>query len=329
MRPAFWFGLTAGAALFAGLLLYQGAGEVLSAVALAGWGLLAVIAVHAGVLAADAKGLQALLGAEGGGSFFRLVRIWWIGNSVNNLLPVAQLGGEVVRARLLARGGTEGARAGAAVLVGLTAGLFSLLAFALSGVVLLGAMREEAPARVPGGLLPALAAMGCLFAAFYLAQRGGIILRLARWAERAAGGGAWPALTGGAASLDEAVASLYRDRRAFLACFAWRLAAWLVEAAEVWLALAFLGHPVSFATAFVLESLGQAIRSAGFAVPGALGVQEGGFLLLGLLLGVPGEVALGVSLVKRVRDLALGLPGLAAWNVIEGRSVLPRRGGGE
>jgi len=71
----------------------------------------------------------------------------------------------------------------------------------------------------------------------------------------------------------------------------------------------------------VLESLGQAVRSAAFAVPGALGIQEGGFILLGSLFGLPSTAALSLSLVKRLPDLAIGLPGLAAWQMLEFRRM--------
>jgi uncharacterized membrane protein YbhN (UPF0104 family) len=98
-----------------------------------------------------------------------------------------------------------------------------------------------------------------------------------------------------------------------------------VGAGEVWLALHFLGQPVTWLEAVLLESLGQAVRSTAFAVPGALGVQEGGFLVLGRLLGLPPEVALAVSLVKRVRELLLGVPGLLAWQLAAGRRLLRRR----
>jgi hypothetical protein len=71
-----------------------------------------------------------------------------------------------------------------------------------------------------------------------------------------------------------------------------------------------VGHPVSWVTALLLESLGQAVRGAAFAVPGALGVQETGYVLLAPLAGLTTEVALALSLAKRVRELLLGLPGL-------------------
>src|SRR6266576_2429252 len=73
------------------------------------------------------------------------------------------------------------------------------------------------------------------------------------------------------------------------------------------------------------ETLDQTIRSAAFAVPGGLGVQEGGYLFVGNLLGIPGDAAFALSLIARVRELALGIPGLISWQVIEARRLLRAR----
>jgi uncharacterized membrane protein YbhN (UPF0104 family) len=67
---------------------------------------------------------------------------------------------------------------------------------------------------------------------------------------------------------------------------------------------------VSWVDALLLESLGQAIRGAAFFVPGSLGVQEGGYLLLAPLVGLSADAALALSLAKRTRELLLGVPGL-------------------
>ncbi len=82
---------------------------------------------------------------------------------------------------------------------------------------------------------------------------------------------------------------------------------WLVGTGEVYLITMLLGTPVSWRDALLLESLGQAIRGAGFAIPGALGVQEGGYLLLAPLAGLAPDAALALSLAKRARELLLGL----------------------
>jgi uncharacterized membrane protein YbhN (UPF0104 family) len=101
-----------------------------------------------------------------------------------------------------------------------------------------------------------------------------------------------------------------------------------VGAGEVWLALHFLGHPIGFERALLLESLGQAVRTAAFVVPGALGIQEGGYLVLGTVLGLTPETALALSLAKRVREIVLGVPGLVVWQAETATSLLrPGRGG--
>ncbi len=46
-------------------------------------------------------------------------------------------------------------------------------------------------------------------------------------------------------------------------------------------------------------------------------MQEGGFVVLAALFGIPSDVAISLSLTKRIRELAIGLPGLAAWQFQE------------
>lgn len=319
MKWAVRGGLLAGLALFTGLLVWQGAGEVLAALRFAGWQLLLVAAVHLGVMLGHVLGWGALLEA-GSWRAHRLGRIWWIGDAVNNLLPVAQVGGELVRARLLAAGGTRGPRAGASVVVALTLNVAAMLLLAGAGAAWLGALRG--PAGEAPRLLGGIGLFAALLLGFFLVQRGRPFSRLGRWLRAAAGPWADGGWLGGAEALDREVSALYRERSRVARCLFWQAAARLVGVAEVWVALQALGHPVGWPAAFVLESLGQAVRGAGFAVPGALGVQEGGFLVLGTILGVPGEAALALSLVKRVRDLLLGVPALAAWQWTEGRMAI-------
>ena len=78
--------------------------------------------------------------------------------------------------------------------------------------------------------------------------------------------------------------------------------------------LGLLAHPVSWSDALLVESLGQAIRGAGFAIPGSLGVQEGGYLLIAPLAGLPSDVGLALSLAKRAREILWAFPGLLCWH---------------
>ncbi|MEI9890272.1 MAG: hypothetical protein WDN45_06275 [Caulobacteraceae bacterium] len=75
-----------------------------------------------------------------------------------------------------------------------------------------------------------------------------------------------------------------------------------------------------------IESLLFAARNAAFIVPSGLGVQEGVYALVGPLFGLPAEAALALSLLKRGRDLAIGVPVLLSWQLAEGkRSLFARR----
>ena len=205
-----------------------------------------------------------------------LLRKRWIGASINSLLPVAQLGGEFVRARLLARSGTAGAAAGASVVVDLTAGLMTQALFAALGLVLLlHLLGHSAGLRE---LAIGLALFGLLLAGFVAAQRHGLFALLARPIARLARGPAWQGLAGGAAALDAEIVLRYRQGAALARCAGWRGLGWLAGGLELWLAFLVLGRPVELAQALALESLGQAVRSMGFLIPGGLGVQEGGIL---------------------------------------------------
>jgi len=83
------------------------------------------------------------------------------------------------------------------------------------------------------------------------------------------------------------------------------------------------------AEALVIESLLHAVRGAAFAVPGALGAQEGGLVLLCAMFGIPPEQAIALSLVKRAADLVLGVPGLLGWQMLEWERLAPIWSDGE
>jgi putative membrane protein len=145
---------------------------------------------------------------------------------------------------------------------------------------------------------------------FYLLQRRGFFSKLIRAANRFAGKRDWSLWVSRAEAIDLAIQGIYGRSAGVAASFLLSLVGWLVGTGEVYLILVLLGHPVSWLAALLLESLGQAIRGAAFAVPGALGVQEGGYLLLAPLAGLPADAALALSLAKRAREILLGLPGL-------------------
>jgi putative membrane protein len=135
-------------------------------------------------------------------------------------------------------------------------------------------------------------------------------------------GDRWADLVGSAARLDRVLRLVYRRPSRVIASLGWQLVGWTLGSGEIWLALRFLGHPIDLYDAFLLEALAQAISSAAFLVPGALGVQEGGFVILGSLLGLGPEVSLAVALARRIRDLIVFLPGLVVWQLGEAHKLV-------
>ncbi len=93
------------------------------------------------------------------------------------------------------------------------------------------------------------------------------------------------------------------------------------------LACHYLGHDVSLWQGIILESLSQAMKSAGF--PWGLGVQEGGLLLLAPLCGLPAEDAMALSLLKRLREMVLGVRALIASHSIAARAGMRSASGRE
>ncbi len=304
--------LSLGAAVFIALLAWQGADAVVAALASAGWGLALVAAFHLLPLVIDAAAIAVLVAPPA--SFADALRARWAGESVNSLLPAGQIGGPVLMARHLAQRGTPMHDAAAAVTVSTTLQSAAQIAFALVGLLAFAAFSNENRSGAAHALhLAALAASAVLaiaVAGFYYVQQRGLFGRFSRLFGKFFSPHGAMASAVRADAIDAAVRKLYLARGRIAATFALSFVGWVAGIGEVWLALFFIGHPVSWLDALLLESVGQAIRGAAFAIPGSLGAQEGGYLLLAPVVGLPPDAALALSLAKRARELALGLPGI-------------------
>ncbi len=309
----------AGLAVAIALIVYQGHDAVLSAFAAGGLGLVWASLFHAVPMAINARAWQVLMPGARPPSLAAFTWFVWVREAVNGLLPVARIGGEVVSARLLMRSGVRKASAIASLVVDMTLSIVSQFIFTLLGLGALVWVTTDLATvgRVALGLLITIP----IVAALLWVQRAGAFALMAR-ALQGLTGGRFAALLGGSLRIDRAIRLFYRRRARIIRCTAWQLAGWIAGSGEIWLALYFLGHPVSLLDALLLEALAQAVSSAAFMVPGALGVQEGGFLLFGSLLGLGPEVALALALARRVRDLVVFIPALVAWQLSEGRRLV-------
>jgi putative membrane protein len=315
-RAATW-ALSAGVLLFIGLLASQGLPAVVAVLALAGWGLVLVAAFHILPLVIDAAAMRVLFPGEAeAGKMRDALLARWAGESANSLMPAGQIGGPVLMARHLAARGMPMPEAAAAITVSTTLQTFAQIAFALTGVALLGAHATGISQHaLRTSSLIASGFLAVQIGGFYLLQRRGFFSKLMRAANRFSGKRDWSGWMSQAAAIDQEVQLTYGRAGPVAASFLLSLVGWLVGTGEVYLILVLIHHPVGWMDALLLESLGQAIRGAAFAIPGALGVQEGGYLLLAPLVGLPPDAALALSLAKRARELILGLPGLLYLHV--------------
>jgi glycosyltransferase 2 family protein len=300
-----------GLAVIAALVVHFGAGPIAHSLLTVGGGGFAVIcSIHLFLIAVMGIAWWVLLpeASPWAGIWGRLVR-----DSASEVLPLSQVGGYVLGARALAVCRVPGNAAAASTIVDVTLEFFAQLAYTAIALVWLLHLKPYSPIAVPVacGLFLALGLAG----AFLTAQRRGFgaLDRFAGalgrgWAERTAAG---------AGALHRAISAIYARSAAVQASFVVHLACWIASAAEVWLALRFMNAPRGFGVVLVIESLIYAVRSVAFAVPNAVGVQEGGYILLGAGFGLPPETALALSLLKRARDFVIGLPVLGIYQLIE------------
>jgi glycosyltransferase 2 family protein len=301
----------AGVALIGTLVAYLGADAVIRSLLAVGWtGFGTICLIHAALITVMGIAWWALLPGT------RLwVPVWgrFVRDAGSEVLPLAQIGGYLLGARAIMFAGVSGAAAAASTIVDVTLEFLTQIAFTALSLFWLIQLTPGAWIKVPIAIGLAVAIM--LAVGLLLAQWYGFDLfdrfagRIGRdWADRTAAG---------AAGLQAAIAGIYELHAGLCMNFVLHLVCWIAATTESWLALKFAGSPLDFGAVLVIEGLLYAIRSVAFAVPNAIGVQEGAYIVLGESFGLTPEMALALSLLKRARDLVIGLPALAAWQLLE------------
>jgi putative membrane protein len=312
-----WLG---GIAALVVLTIWSGLDAVGHAIASVGWGILLVVMVRAVTVSVAGAGWWLLFPSKVRPQFGACVLLRFVREAVNVLLPVAQVGGDVVGARLLTGYAVPGALAAASVIVDILVQAAAQFLFAALGLLTLMALGADHALARSAAIGLAVAAL--LLAGFYLAQRRGGQRVLQSIVNRLAGDREWRVL-GTIDAVYQNLTMIYAARSSFIASSVVHLAGWVVGVAEVSIVFAFMGHPVSIGEALVIESLLHAVRGAAFAIPSALGAQEGALVVLCAAFGIPPEQAIALSLVKRAADVVLGVPGLLGWQMLEWGRLLP------
>jgi putative membrane protein len=235
-----------------------------------------------------------------------------------DILPFAQVGGFILGVRGACLFGVSTSIAVASSIVDLGAEMAGQLLFTAIGLSILGL---HPPPRFPHNVVDPIASVGLglgvvTVAGFFFSQR---------FAARALTklSAQWPKqIQSHLTSVQALLTDIYRRPARVALSIALHLVAWLTAVGGVWLILGFMGASMQPSMILVMESLVYLARSVAFFVPGAIGVMEGGYVLLGPIFGLPADIALSLALIKRGRDLAIGLLAIAVWQTLEGKQLL-------
>jgi putative membrane protein len=311
------------AALGVGLALYfissVGFGAVASAAAAVGLGGFALLCLY--VLA-----LFPLLGfawfsvlpRSSGAHFGVLLWARMVREAATDVLPFSQLGGLALGARAAVLHRVSAAWAFASTLADVTTELFAQIVYIALGLAILAA---RAPRTAFAASLTKYFAIGLA-----LAMAGAAILvALQRYGHRLTirlAARFLPRAVVQAQAVGVALDAIYASRARVALSAAVHLAGWVAGAAGTYMAFRLVGVHIDFGSVVAIESLVCAVRTAAVIVPNGLGVQEAAYAILVPLFGVAAPFGLAVSLLKRARDLAVGVPILLISQAVEGKRLL-------
>jgi putative membrane protein len=304
--------LVAGLALAIWLIVRVGAPAIGAGLQTAGWtGLWAISGFH--LIATALMGLAWWRLRRVGA---RLTFIWGrlVRDAGSEILPLSQIGGCLLGARAVTTQGVAAATAGATMLIDATLEFGAQIAYIALGLALLIWQLPDTP--LVGPVLAAAVVLGASGALVAIVQRRGVPRRLALSPRLA-----WlkAACAERLAEFKGELANINRGKRTLWPSFLLHLAAWLLSGVEAWLALRFMGAHFSLIAVLALEAQVYAMRSFAFLIPSAIGVQEGAYVVASAALGLPADLALGLSLLKRARDVTLAIPALLSWQLVETR----------
>ncbi len=247
------------------------------------------------------------------------VLIWgrMVRDASANCLPFSQLGGFVFGARAVTLHGIEWHTATASTIVDVTAEFLAQITFAALGLGFLLARAPKSNLAVPAevGIGVALVA-GVAF----IALQKGVAPLFAKIGARIAGNRLSDAQER-MEVLQSEMNLIYGHTGKLILGYALHLVGWLGTGVAGWITYHALGVPIDFDDALAIEALLSALAAVTFLVPVNAGVQEAGYAGLGAVFGVAPELSLAVSLVRRARDILVGVPILLLWQYLEVRRL--------
>lgn len=292
-------------------------------------GLLLVLLPSLAMYVLEAYGWKLTLGAHAGTvSFLRLLAVRTAGEVVNMTTPTAYVGGEPLKAYLLKRDGIPFVDGLASVILAKTVMTIAQVLFILSGIVLafwlVGHERSVVQLAVASIVSAGLLIFGVM--GLIIVQRWGLFTGVLGILRRANVRLAYlEAREQKLSELDRTILNFYaKDRERFFLSTGCFLFGWLSEAAEVWVMLALLGQSVTVGASVAIGGLSSLIKGGTFFIPGSLGAQDGGNLLLVSAFGYSDVAGITFALLRRFREIVWILIGLGCLALLGGRPPVAR-----
>ena len=235
---------------------------------------------------------------------YRIWKLRMIGELFNTVIPASGLGGEPVKAELLKSEYGVGYREGlAALILSMTIMVLSLLPFLGIGLVLMFADNTLSATYQTIAAL-GLAVFSVAIILFYAVQRFRIVsfagTRLAKFRFAAK----LESMLHHLNDIDDRLIAFYSGHTGrFLGAILLAFLSWVLGALEIYAVLAFLGHPLSFAEAWIIEAAAQMVRNGAFFIPAGIGAQEGAFLVVCTAMTGTPALGLAVAVLRRIREI--------------------------
>ncbi|MSO55232.1 MAG: hypothetical protein EXQ90_09015 [Rhodospirillales bacterium] len=312
MRILKFLYLATGLALLIAVFIQVDLGEAFTRALDVGWGFTVIVAIYAVAFLIDCLTWQiSLLVVPLSATWlYRCWKIRMVGELFNYVLPAGGMGGEPLKAELLKRYYGVGYRDGAASLIRIkTINIMGLAVFLSIGFALMLASDAlNTPYKLAAGI--GLAAFVLGVSLLFLVQRFRLSSRAATWMQSSRFGARLGSIVAFAHDMDERLVDFYtRHRSRFLAALALSVGNWVTGCLEIYATLWFLGHPIIFTDAWIIEGVVQLTRAASFVIPANIGVLEGGFVLVFAEMMAAPALGLAVVVVRRAREIVWLLAG--------------------
>jgi glycosyltransferase 2 family protein len=239
-------------------------------------------------------------------------------DSSSDVLPITQIGGVAFAARALVLAGLSAVEASASVIADLTTETFAQGLYVLAGVAASLSLLHHSALLSPwtGAMLGGALFLSIASFLFAVLQWNG-----SRWAQKI-GGKLFSGAMGQAHGFSAAVHAIYRGRARIAASILLQFAGWIASGLWLWVVLAVMDLHPGLWSAIAIQALVEGLRSATVFIPAAIGVQEAGYAAVAPVFGLPPEMGLAVSLLRRARDILVAAPVLVIWQAIETRRGL-------